>query len=97
MKREVRAIDVSNLPDLLRIAEEVQRSNRAHVLMRESEELAIVVPARTRKSGTSDARLSDHEAFLASAGSWKDLVDTDALLRDIYESRSRSSRPVVEL
>jgi len=37
----------------------------------------------------------DWEAFRAAAGSWAD-VDTDAFLKDIYESR-KSSRPPVDL
>ena len=40
---------------------------------------------------------ADHQAFLSSLGGWKDLVDTDKLIENIYESRSISSRPPVEL
>lgn len=39
----------------------------------------------------------DRDAFLTSAGSWKDIVDTDKLIEDIYESRRRSIRPRVDL
>ena len=34
--------------------------------------------------------------FAKSAGSWKDLVDCDELLKDIYKSR-KISKPEVEL
>lgn len=37
--------------------------------------------------------VEDYEAFLAAAGSWKD-VDTDQLINDIYTSRRSSRRPV---
>ena len=40
---------------------------------------------------------ADHEAFLSSAGAWKDLVDTEQLKADIYASRRISTRPPVEL
>jgi len=39
---------------------------------------------------------ADIDAFLSAAGTWRD-VDTDALVRDIVESRRLSSRPPVEL
>lgn len=47
-----------------------------------------------RRRGKTKA---DYEAFLSSAGAWKDLVDSDKLIADIYESRRHSSRPPVEL
>lgn len=40
---------------------------------------------------------ADYEAFLSSAGGWKNLVDTDKLIADIYQSRRHFSRPPVEL
>jgi hypothetical protein len=51
-------------------------------------------PSKRRKRRTiSDAH---YEAFLASAGGWKD-VDTEKLKRDIAESRRLSTRPPIEL
>jgi predicted DNA-binding antitoxin AbrB/MazE fold protein len=35
----------------------------------------------------------DDEAFRKAAGSWKDLVDADALIRNIYADRLLSTRP----
>lgn len=40
---------------------------------------------------------ADVDAFLAAAGGWSDLVDTEQLKRDITESRERSSHPPIEL
>ena len=40
---------------------------------------------------------ADYEAFLSAAGGWKDLVDTEKLKKDIYESRKISTRPPIEL
>jgi len=37
------------------------------------------------------------EALYAAAGGWKDLVDPDKLVADIYESRRASTRPPVDL
>jgi len=47
-----------------------------------------------RRRGKTKA---DYEAFRASAGGWKDLVDTDKLIGDIYESRRHAFRLPVEL
>jgi predicted DNA-binding antitoxin AbrB/MazE fold protein len=35
----------------------------------------------------------DDDAFRRAAGSWKDLVDTDTLIRNIYADRLLSTRP----
>ena len=96
MPQKLKLVDVTNAPELLHLAEEVHRSNIAHVLKRGDEPLVRVVPVRRsprRRDGTS----ADHEAFLSSAGGWKGLVDTDKLVSDIYESRRLSSRPPVNL
>ncbi|ETW94437.1 MAG: hypothetical protein ETSY2_49810 [Candidatus Entotheonella gemina] len=44
------------------------------------------------------AEKDDEDAFKRSAGSWKGLVDADALIEQIYADRSRpSDRPVPRL
>lgn len=62
-------------------------------------EVAVLKPARVRKSRRRGRTVTaaDHEAFLSAFGGWKDLVDTDKLLEDIYESRAISTRPHIEL
>ena len=40
---------------------------------------------------------ADREAFRRSAGGWKDTVDADTLIKNIYESRLLSTRPVPKL
>jgi hypothetical protein len=46
MAGDPRPIDVSDSPELLRLAEEVQRSNRPHLLKRHNEVLAVIVRLR---------------------------------------------------
>ncbi len=102
MAKEFEALDISDNPDLLRLAEEVRRSKVARVLQRHGEDVAIVMPppnsSGRRTKGTAIKRKSqaDMEAFLSSAGGWKD-VDTDRLKADIYESRRLSTRPRPDL
>lgn len=59
-------------------------------------ELVMLRPARKRRSIKSRTQ-TDQESFLSTAGGWKDLVDTDKLVEDIYESRSVISRPPITL
>lgn len=97
MSREVTAIDISDEPVLLRLAEEVRASNEPRILRRGREELVIVVPAKARRPQTRRKTTeADHEAFRSAAGGWKD-VDTDKLIADIYADRARGDRPPVDL
>lgn len=98
MAKELTPVDVTNTPDLLRLAEEVRRSGRARVLRRADEDLAVLSPvAPPAKRRSKRVRTeADREAFLSSAGGWKGLVDVDQFLKDLEESR-RLTRPPVEL
>lgn len=99
MAKEIRPIDISDTPELLRLIEELRKGDELCVLSRDSEDLAILTPVkglprrRTKRAKTK----ADYEAFLSSAGSWKGIVDTDKLVADIYESRRLNSRPPVDL
>ena len=99
MAKEMRSIDISSVPDLVRIAEEVRTSGSPRFLRRNGEDMAMVIPIEQgRKHRTSHARVQpDYDAFLSTAGGWKGLVDGDKLLADIYASRELSTKPPVEL
>ena len=60
-----------------------------HVDLPEGTEVTVTI-----EKTTTDA---DREAFRRSAGSWKDTVDAEALIKNIYESRMVSTRPVPKL
>ena len=98
MAREFKAIDISNTPDLLKLAEEVQASEIPYLLRRDGEDVAVLMPARRahRRRVARSKSEADMAAFWSSFGGWKD-VDTDRLSNDIYESRRISTRPPVEL
>ena len=51
----------------------------------EGKEFTITIPDDPKKNNSSDA-------FVATAGSWKDTVDCEKLLKDIYADRSISTR-----
>jgi len=56
MAKEIRSIDITNTPDVLRLAEEVARSGVPHVLRTEREELAVVMPVAQGKKRASRSR-----------------------------------------
>lgn len=98
MATEYISVDISKTPDLLEVVEEVHRTNKPCLLRRADEELAIISPVKkgAKRSPFKRKSPADMEAFLSSAGGWKD-VDTDRLKADIYESRRLSTKPRPDL
>jgi len=99
MTREIIPIDISSVPDLLRLAEEVATSGTPRLLRRENEDVAILMPltvSTLRRRVPRKKTAADYDAFRASAGSWSD-VDLDAFLNDNEESRKLNVRPAVDL
>src|SRR5947209_14359624 len=92
------SIDITNMPELARIAEEVAATKTPLELRRENKTVAVITPVtggRKAKKPTGKTK-ADYEAFKAAAGSWKD-VDTDRLITTIYEVRRRSNKPPIEV
>ena len=97
MAGAVKSVDVSDVPELLRIAEEVRASGQPQVLQRNGEDLAVLSPLRSADPAPARAqRDADFEVFLSAAGSWRD-EDVDGLIGRIYEERRRASRPPLAL
>jgi len=98
MRREVKYIDISNVPELLSIVEEVRTTKEPHILRRDSEDVAVLMPVTStlRRRAKRAKTKADYEAFRSAAGGWKD-VDTDTLIANIYEDRRQSNRPLAEL
>ncbi len=98
MAKELIPTDISNIPELLQLVEEVRRTEKPRLLRRDSEDLAILMPAKpaskrkTRRASTK----ADYEAFRSAFGGWKDIVDADSLKKDLESSRG-SDRPSVSL
>jgi hypothetical protein len=79
-------VDVTNNPELLRLAEEVHATNSRRVLRRDSEDIAVLMPLRKRRAAKRPSP-SDIEATLSSSGGWQGLVDVEELKRQIKEGR----------
>jgi hypothetical protein len=92
-------IDISNNPELLRLAEEVEATKTPRKLARQNKIVALLMPAiskQTRRKMRVKTK-ADYEAFRSAAGGWND-VDTDQLIADLYADRRRSnSRPPINL
>jgi len=91
-------IDITKIPELARIAEEVEATKKPRELVRDNKPVAVitpVLPAGKAKKQRAKPK-ADYEAFKRAAGSWSD-VDTDTLIKNIYEDRRRSNRPPVTL
>lgn len=101
MVRALEPLDISADLNLVRLAEDVAASGMPRLLRRDGEDVAVLMPVSAepvvrRRTSPRRRTKADHEAFLASAGSWQD-VDTDQFIEDNYESRRSSSRPPVDL
>ncbi|MGI8689664.1 MAG: hypothetical protein ACR2M3_13905 [Thermomicrobiales bacterium] len=106
MVKPLESIDITDKPDLVAVAEEVQATGEPHTLQRNNEAVAIITPIMPVRARAPQAlakrRLkpkkmteADIEAFFSAAGSWAD-VDTDTLIANIYADRENSNRPPPE-
>ncbi len=92
------SIDITHMHDLVKIAEEVEATKTPRELRRENKTVAVIMPARSATARKKREKTkADYDAFKSAAGGWKDLVDTEKLKKDIYESRKVSTRPSIDL
>jgi hypothetical protein len=67
--KEPKRIDISNIPELLSIAQEVQSTNESRILQQESKDLAILSPVRPKKHSQSKAQpVTSDDALLRLIG-----------------------------
>lgn len=92
-------IDISNMPDLMRLVKEVEATKKPRKLVRNNKPVAVLMPTNTSLSPKKKRpkTKADYEAFRAAFGSWSD-VDTEALLKNIYaDRRQTNTRSLVKL
>ena len=56
MAKEPKRIDISRIPELLSMAQEVRATNEPAVLQQESEDLALLSPVRPKKRSKTTAQ-----------------------------------------
>ena len=75
------------MPDLVRIAEEVEATKKPRVLKRDNTPIAILTPVTKKQS--SQATSKAIKEILALAGAWSDLPET--LVEELDQLRHASS------
>jgi hypothetical protein len=77
--KELKCIDISNIPELLRIAQEVRRTNEPHILRQGSEDLAILTPIKpVVKKGAKGKPTTKDDPLWKLVGSATEAQPTDA-------------------
>jgi hypothetical protein len=95
MVQEAERIDISNIPELVRLAEEVARTRKPRLLTRGEEEVALLSPARSRRRRKAKP-VTNADIEVAMAASWVGLVDPEKLKRVLDEARG-DDRPPLKL
>src|SRR6266487_5003894 len=85
-------IDISNIPELVRIAEEVEATNKPRILKRDNTPIAILTPAIKNQSSLEKSKAI--KETIALAGAWRDL-DFEEMLNTLDHIRhdSKSTPP----
>lgn len=77
------------MPELVRIAEEVEATNKPRVLKRDNTPIAILTPVKKKQS--TQAKSKAVQEVLALAGAWKDLPSDQ--MEDELDRIRHSSKP----
>jgi hypothetical protein len=84
MSSNLTPVDISNMPDLLDLVEEVEATKKPRELRRDNKPVALLTPIYENKEKWKKIK--------AAFGSWSDL-DADELIANIYRWRAEGSRP----
>jgi hypothetical protein len=96
-ERKVVVVDIDEKAELVHLVDEVRAAGGETVLRWNGEEVAVVRTLKHSRLRRQRQRTeADVEAFRASAGGWRGIVD-EAFMEEVYRSRSVSSRPSVDL
>lgn len=94
MAREAIPEELNAIRDFARLAREVAKTGKRHVLKENGEDLVVISPARRRRRTGKAMTAAVREAVLASVGSWEGLVDDEQLKRDLDGARSDNRPPI---
>lgn len=89
-------VEIHDIDDLLLVAERVRWDGGSLVIEGDDGNALEVIADSSTRLSPDEAAMTDYQAFMASAGGWKGLVDADELKRRIREER-RTNRPPVTL
>jgi hypothetical protein len=83
MSKHMTPVDISNIPVLLDLVEEVEATKKPRELRRDNKPVALLTPISENKE--------KWEKIKAAFGSWSDL-DAEKLIANIYRFREEGSR-----
>jgi hypothetical protein len=95
MAHEYPAIDLNtgDVPDLAEVAEEVHRTNRPAVIRRDTEELAVLMPAASRRTRPRGKPFTHNDGLWSLVGSGHTAQPTDiAKHKDAYLAEAALSK-----
>lgn len=73
--------DISHLPDLIRIVDEVLRTNRPMTLVQDELAVAVISPAKSHRRKPKTGRLSKNDPYLSLIGASESEEVTDVATR----------------
>ena len=87
MTHELTPIDIRRVPELAHLVDEVTATGRPRRIMRDNEDIAVLLPAAPKRRRTRDWRPSPKavEAAVALAGAWRDQLDPETFKRERRE------------
>ena len=69
MAHEPKRIDISSIPELMKLVQEVRRTNEPRILQEESEDVAILSPTRPKKrTKTTGKAVTSEDALFRLIG-----------------------------
>lgn len=87
------SIDITDMPDLIDIVEEIRRTKQPRVLRRDAEDVALVMPLPVGPDAASHSVSLGITAALAAGGSWKGLIDGEELKAQLHTARGSDRSP----
>jgi hypothetical protein len=92
MSSNLTPIDISHMPELLDLVEEVEATKKPRELKRNDKVVAVLSPVVQKEKEAPRPKNAAWQKSLATIGSWSDL-DADKLIADIYRWREEGLRP----
>lgn len=91
-------IDISEMPDVVRLVEEATVADTPLLLRRGDEVVAIVHPLAPGSTSATRRQLSSRQivALRSAAGGWKEF-DAGAFIHAVYRDRDSDDRRIVDL
>ena len=97
MTREAAPVDISTMPDLTKLAEEVARTRQSRVLRRGDTDLAVLSPPPSTRRRRAQPLTTEDPLFRHLGTSQADVADVSsnkhAYLADAYETNGRGRPP----